>query len=353
MCSDLSQVCLVPHSTGVGGMVSFQRKLAEGLDKRGVAVSYSLEDSACRAVMVVGGTRHLAGLWRAKKRGVRIVQRLDGMNWLHRRLPTGLRHYLRAEYGNLLLAVIRSRFADEIVYQSRFSKNWWEKVRGVAPVPSRVIYNAVDLQEYSPAANISRPADRWRVLLVEGSLMGGYEMGLEAAVQLVEDMAKKIGSPSQGGQNERQVELVVVGRVSESIQSQIDHRSAVHIRWEGLVEPERIPDIDRSAHLLYSADINAACPNAVIEALACGLPVLSFDTGALSEMVAGGAGKVVPYGGDPWRLDVPDYNALVEAALDIIHNQEVYRKGARQRAEQEFGLDQMVQAYLHVLAGQT
>jgi glycosyltransferase involved in cell wall biosynthesis len=60
---------------------------------------------------------------------------------------------------------------------------------------------------------------------------------------------------------------------------------------------------------------------------------------------------VAPYGGDPWKLDSPDYSALVEAAWEIIKEQENYRKGARRRAEQVFGLDQMVQGYLQALRG--
>ncbi len=66
------------------------------------------------------------------------------------------------------------------------------------------------------------------------------------------------------------------------------------------------PEIDRSAHMLFSADLNAACPNSVIEAMACGLPVAGFDTGALNELIVGDAGRLVPYGGDPWRLEKPD-----------------------------------------------
>ncbi len=337
-------------------MVSFQVKLARGLQKRGVDVGYSLDGGAwedggaCQAVLVVGGTRYLGALWRARKRGVRIVQRLDGMNWLHRRLRTGLRHYLRAEYGNLLLAFIRSRLADEIVYQSQFSKQWWERVRGPASIPDRVIYNGVDLDDYSPAGE-SPPQDRWRVLMVEGSLMGGYEMGLEAAVRLAEGLAEMVNTDSLPLGDRRPVELMVVGRVAAEVQRQTQLRTSAQIRWKGLVEQERIAAIDRSAHMLFAADLNAACPNSVVEALACGLPVISFETGALPEMVTADAGKLVPYGGDPWRLDPPDHAALAEAAYAIVQNQDAFRKAARRRAEQAFGLDKMVQDYMDVLAG--
>ncbi len=116
-----------------------------------------------------------------------------------------------------------------------------------------------------------------------------------------------------------------------------------------MVPGEQIPEVDRSAHLLYSADVNAACPNSVIEALACGLPVLAYDTGALPEMISGGAGRIVPYGGDPWKLDSPDLPALVEAAGDILQNQDAYRRAARVRAEQVFSLERMVQGYLDAL----
>jgi glycosyltransferase involved in cell wall biosynthesis len=88
-----------------------------------------------------------------------------------------------------------------------------------------------------------------------------------------------------------------------------------------------------------------------VEALACGLPVLSFDTGALPEMVTGEAGRVVPYGGDPWRLDQADTLSLAAAAEEILQNQEPFRKGARVRAEEAFNLDDMVDSYLKALKG--
>jgi glycosyltransferase involved in cell wall biosynthesis len=338
--TEIKRICLTPRVSGIGGMVTFQHKFAAGLERRGIAVTQDLADHPYDAVLVIGGTRDLIGLWRAKRRGIPIVQRLNGMNWLHRLLPTGLRYSLRAGYGNLLLSTIRRRFATGIIYQSRFTQGWWERVYGPTRVPSRVVYNGVDLSAYIPEG-VRRPSQPHRILMVEGSLGGGYEMGLETGVRLAETIATNHGLP---------IELMVVGQVSDELKASWQARSRIPLRWAGAVAREDIPEIDRSAHVLYSADLNAACPNAVVEALACGLPVVAFDTGALPEMLDGG-GLVVPYGGDPWRLDPPDVSALAEGAAQILEHQERFRPAARRRAEEVFGLEEMVDRYLEVLGG--
>jgi glycosyltransferase involved in cell wall biosynthesis len=143
--------------------------------------------------------------------------------------------------------------------------------------------------------------------------------------------------------------MMVVGRVASALQVRIDRRAQVPVHWVGQVSPERIPEFDRSAHMLYSADLNSACPNSVIEALACGLPVVAFDTGALPELVTSEAGRLAPYGGDPWRLDRPDFTGLTEAALSVLENQARFRSGARKRAENGLDLETMVDGYLSAL----
>jgi glycosyltransferase involved in cell wall biosynthesis len=333
-------------------MVSFQHKLRQGLAARGVDVTDELNDPAITAILVIGGTRHVPALLRARHRGIPVIQRLDGMNWVHRIRRTGWRHFLRAEYGNLLLRIIRNQIASRIVYQSEFSRHWWDRAARKTQVPNTVIYNGVDLNIYHPQGAHHRPQDRYRILLVEGSLMGGYEAGLEAAVGLAAGIANRAGQPDSRLEN-RPVELMVVGKVAPEVQSswtrrisELGSHAPIHIHWAGLVPRQEIPPIDRSAHLYYSADVNAACPNSVIEALACGLPVVAFDTGALPELVTGSSGRIVAYGGDPWRLDPPDIPALVQGSEEILIGQAEFRPAARERAEKLFGLDQMVNAYL-------
>jgi glycosyltransferase involved in cell wall biosynthesis len=105
----------------------------------------------------------------------------------------------------------------------------------------------------------------------------------------------------------------------------------------------------RSSHLFFSAEVNPPCPNSVIEALACGLPVVGFDTGSLSELVQGEAGRLVAYGSDPWKLQPPDVPALAEAATDVLQDQPLFRTSARERAESVFDVEKMVDEYLKVL----
>jgi glycosyltransferase involved in cell wall biosynthesis len=321
-------------------MVSFQAKFTQGLLEHGYEVCFDLQDHPYEAVLVIGGTRDLPGLQRARRLGVPVVQRLNGMNWVHRRKHTGVRHYLRAEYGNWLLSLIRSRLATHIVYQSQFARGWWERVYGPTWKPSSVVYNGVDLEQYTPRGEDERPQERNRILLVEGSLGGGYEMGLESVVGLAERL---INSYS------RNIEVMVVGRVGQELKGSWSKRTPIPLVFAGLVPRQDIPFLDRSAHMLFAADIQAACPNSTVEALACGLPVVSFDTGALAELVSGDAGRVVPYGGDAWQLEPPDLDGLAQASVEVLDNQPRFRKAARARAEAAFSLEQMVRGYLEAL----
>ncbi len=338
----MTRICLVPKLSGAGGPASFQGKLAAGLIRRGIEVCYDLDDRPYDAVLVIAGTRRLFPLWQARQRGVRIVHRLDGLNWIHRRRRTSLRHFLRSEVNNRILASIRRFLADRVVYQSRFVHDWWEDWYGATRIPWTVIYNAVDLSVYTPDGSHERPTDRFRMLLVEGSLAGGQDVGLGNALKLAELLHFEHGFP---------MEVVVAAKVTETQRKEWQARARVPLTLLGVVPRERIPFLARSAHVYFSAEPNPPCPNSVIEALACGLPVTGFATGALPELVSGDAGRLVSYGGDPWKLDPPDVPALAQAVTEILRDPLRFRSAARRHAEQAFGLDKMVDAYLEVLLG--
>jgi glycosyltransferase involved in cell wall biosynthesis len=319
-------------------MASFRYKFENGLGRRGIEVTHDPDDNP-DVILVIGGTRHLLPLWRTKRRGVRIVQRLDGVNWVQRARWSGLRYSVRAELGNLLLAYIRNRIADQVIYQSEFIRSWWEDWYSPARARAQVILNGVDLEVYSPVSGNAIPTQPpYRLLVVEGSLAGGLDTGLQAAIRLGEILAETYP-----------IQLTVAGKIDVRTKAHFEKESRFPVEFLGVIQRERIPELMRSSHVLFSAEINPPCPNSVIEALACGLPVVGFETGSLHELVGEQAGRLVPYGSDPWKLEAPDVPTLAKAAVEILQNQERFRTAARARAEEIFGLDRMVDAYLKFL----
>ena len=117
------------------------------------------------------------------------------MNWIHRRRFTGVRHFLRSEWNNLVLSTTRRYIADRIVYQSNFARTWWQTVYRKVSAPSTVIYNGVDLQQFHPEGPHQRPETNYRVLLVEGHL-GPQTLGKPSEVLQDHD----VHFESQGGQ---------------------------------------------------------------------------------------------------------------------------------------------------------
>ena len=329
----------MPRVEGLGGVTSFRLKFEEGLRARGVDVTNDPSQPS-EVILVLAGTRHLLSLWKARRRGTRIVQRLDGINWIHRVRWAGPRYTVRAIYGNANLSFIRARLAHQVIYQSEFIKGWWEDWYRPARVPASVIINGVDLDRYTPHGLHERPSMHYRILVVEGSLAGGQNYGIYNAVALANALSKRF-----------KIELMVVGRVDRRTKNKLKDQTVFRLQFMDAIPREHIPWLMRSSHLLFSAEVNPPCPNSVIEALACGLPVIGFDTGSLSEIVQGDAGRLAPYGANPWKLERPDISTLAEAAMEVFDDQEHFRRVARERAESALDVEEMVDQYLKVLLG--
>jgi glycosyltransferase involved in cell wall biosynthesis len=333
----MPRICIVPRVEGPGGVTSFRLKLEAGLRARNVDVTHDPAEAA-DAILILAGTRHVGALRTARRGGRRIVQRLDGINWVHRIHWAGVRYSLRAIYGNRVLSYIRARLADHVIYQSQFIKHWWEDWYRPARVPSSVILNAAALDQYTPHGLHERPSGHYRLLVVEGSLADGLNYGVFNAASLANALSKKF-----------RIELMIVGHVDGHTKTKLSHQTAFRIQFMDTVPREHIPWLMRSSHLLFSAEVNPPCPNSVIESLACGLPVVGFDTGSLAELIEGEAGRLVPYGANPWRLETPDIPALANAAAEVLDDQSRFRAAARARAEAIFDVKTMVDEYLKVL----
>ena len=60
------------------------------------------------------------------------------------------------------------------------------------------------------------------------------------------------------------------------------------------------------------------------------------------------AGRLVPYGGNPWRLEDPDFLALCDGIEEVAANISQFSSAARRTAEERFSLTHMVDTYIDV-----
>jgi glycosyltransferase involved in cell wall biosynthesis len=326
----------LPHPPpAVGGAGSFQLRITTALKEKGHTVVYP-EDMICPdVILIVGGTIRLDWIHYCKRRGARVVQRLDGLNWRHKVTWNGFRYLIMSQIRNKILVYIRNQLADEVVYQSEFIQKWWHKVHGLANGCERIIYNAVDLNLFHPSTkpNVSLPV----MISVEGNIQDD-SVTISTAQHLAANLLTS-GTISA---------FRIYGQIGHEARKTLARIPGVELR--GLVPREDMPMHFRECDLFLNLEINPPCPNSVIEALASGLPVIGYDTGSLAELT-GGAGCLASYGGDPWRLQKPPPELLIVAARRALAHLPTLSESARAEACRRFSLSTMVESYLLVLEG--
>jgi len=85
-----------------------------------------------------------------------------------------------------------------------------------------------------------------------------------------------------------------------------------------------------------------------IEAMACGLPIACYESGAHRELIGDEAGICVPLDDDFGPFPELDSADLARAGSRVLANRAEFASGARRRAEQRFSLDRMVEQYVEV-----
>jgi glycosyltransferase involved in cell wall biosynthesis len=161
----------------------------------------------------------------------------------------------------------------------------------------------------------------------------------------VEIALETVAALARGGTD---VRLLVTGPVSWSGDSTLGARWALEeaarlgvadrVELVGPYVQVDAPAVLRRGDLLLHTKYNDPCPVAVLEAMACGLPVVYSASGGLPELVGDEAGIGIPAPLD-WEQDhLPDPAALAEAVVRVAERLDEYSEAARARAVERFDI---------------
>ena len=256
----------------------------------------------------------------AKGRGAKFVWNQNGVAfpaWAGSRLAE----------TNRPMAELR-READFVVYQSDFCRLSADRFLGPNAAPSRVLFNPVDLAEFTPAP-ARGPVECWHLLTAGTHYQPARVLGpIEALHHL-----RETGCPAR---------LTVAGALrwadaEAEVRAAIDRlelRDAVTLR-PAFSQAEAVA-LYRSAHVLLHPKYHDPCPTVVIEALACGVPVIGSRSGGLPELVGEDGGELIDVPLSWEQPATPAPEEMASAVMKLILNWPVRSRGARARAERLF-----------------
>ncbi|VAX23739.1 hypothetical protein MNBD_NITROSPINAE02-1782 [hydrothermal vent metagenome] len=205
-----------------------------------------------------------------------------------------------------------NRFMDYTVFQSIYSMTSCLQM-GYSPKNPSIIRNAVDPSIFNSIGK--KPFDGNRpVRVVSSSWSDNVRKGKDTFTWLDDnlDFAK--------------VEYTFVGKCKAEFKN---------IKSTGPVPSDKVAEQLRNADVYIFASAHESAPNAVTEAMACGLPVLYLDSGGTKEIVG--------MGGIGWK-NVEEIPELLET---VRNNYEVYNNGLSVP-----GIGEIADSYLKIVKSQ-
>lgn len=331
----MKAITILPELRGVGGPDSFQRRFVRALSSRGVQVTHDLKNTGGAPILLINGIRNVSALRAAKRSGSWVVQRLGIPNF-HRLRTAGIKVWIWAVLRNWLVSHIRRRYADVVIYQTRRASRIWNQMYGRIHAKETVIFNGIDLSDYSPFGRTSCASSRLALISVEG------RQGIDPHMTLVRLSA----ALHHAGLD---FEIDVFGKADNPAIKVFKQCSQLHYR--GIVASANLPIVYRDHDCYVFTDhVTGACPNSLIEALACGVPVCGVPSEVLGELVSSEAQLILQSLVD----GVGSLPKLSDRELAWFHklmtSPEATRAAARRVACENYDLEVMTTRYLDALS---
>jgi len=211
---------------------------------------------------------------------------------------------------------------------------------GVESARIAQIYNGVDTARFSPAANGRAPIDGCPFTDEDLWLVGtvGRLQQVKDQVTLAEAFVRAI----KRGPANAQMRLVMIGDgpLRARVEKVLDQAGMRELAWLPGARDD-VPEILRGLDCFALPSLAEGISNTILEAMACGLPVVATRVGGNPELMEEGmTGRLVPQA---------NAEAMAGALFDYFDDPALARRhgrAGRQLILQRFSLDRMVSDYL-------
>ena len=232
--------------------------------------------------------------------------------------------------------------ADVVIYQSEFCRRSAERFLGQRDREDVVLHNPVDVEVFAPSSG-GGGLREMPILLLAGSHHDGYrvKVALEAVAHL----------QAQG----LAVRLQVAGRLIWGEEAPQEAREwakefgvADVLEWRGPYSQAEAPELFRGADVLLHLKVLDPCPRLVVEAMACGLPVVYSATGGVPELVGEEGGVGIPGEEDFEEIRPPSAECVARATGEVLRQYAAFAKQARERAVRLFSLPPWIREHRRI-----
>lgn len=271
-------------------------------------------------------------LW-AKKRGAKFVWNQNGVGF-----PAWAG--IRAWETNLPMRRLL-RLADHVVYQSEFCRISADRWLEPASCPSSVLINPVDTAFFKPA-----PAslDSWKLLAAGTHYQPFRVIGALETLRVLLDAGHRATLTVAGELRWQNAEAEVHNAVMRL-------RLAEWVTMRPAFTQDEAVRLYQASHVLLHLKYHDPCPTVAIEALACGLPVVTSASGGMPEIVGADGGEMLDVKCDWFRADYPPARAIAAAVARVMREWPQRSEAARARAERLFRKQDWADAHSRIFEG--
>jgi len=341
-----------------GGPKVFMARLKEAIIRKGFYCSAEYDK------WINLSFKEIPDFVKQNKENIQVIIRFDGV-WNESLIPKSFIPKIMNRINTVVFKYLNKKIltnyklADKVIYQSEFSKYATERLLferfklAAPPKINAVIYNGVDLDQFKPMTEL-KEKDGFPNILISHRLMPIKRA--HQAPLIIEKLVEKYPNLKVHVVGEGVKNPYYFGKNSkEKMKKEIKRRNLEkYFKFYGHIEPIDLAKTYNKCDFMLNLSYADPCPNVVIEAIACGLPVIAPNHGGIPELV-GNQDLLVDE-----NINIKDYqpryiyrelpivdaNLYVEKIENILKFLGKYSEEMRNRALEKFDISKVTDEYI-------